>query len=298
MRNAYVYQSTGYYGSFENYGYSWATAGNTDVTISDIASTKKTIAVGAYASKTVFTNTNGQSVNYSGYVQKLRLVPFSSRGPATDGRVKPDITAPGLLLISAVNSYDTSFIPGGSSYGMAAQSFIFNGRTYVYAGLMGTSMSSPSVSGIVGMMLQANPKLTPDDVKNIIFETAIEDAYTGNLPTAGNNSWGHGKINAYGAVKRTWETNSVKEIVSTAGGFSLFPNPGIGSYVIDYTATKNETAIVRVYDVKGSLVSAGNWQLQPGLNTYSLSLSGKAKGIYFTQLTKAGKVYTIKTVLQ
>jgi len=66
----------------------------------------KIITVGAYVTK-------DQYVNLKGNLEKSEdslshLAEFSSRGPTADGRTKPEITAPGEELVSAVNSYSTS----------------------------------------------------------------------------------------------------------------------------------------------------------------------------------------------
>ncbi len=90
--------------------------------------------------------------------------------PTEDGRIKPDITAPGFALASSVNSYDTSYNTTGTIIlpSSALTTDAASGRIYKYAMLAGTSMASPCVAGIVAMMLQVNPSLSPDDAKNII----------------------------------------------------------------------------------------------------------------------------------
>ena len=68
------------------------------------------------------------------------MAAFSSRGPADDGRIKPEIVAPGVNIISA-RSHDSN-----ASYG-----FIFNAD---YAYDSGTSMSAPVVSGLAALVRQ------------------------------------------------------------------------------------------------------------------------------------------------
>jgi subtilisin family serine protease len=68
------------------------------------------------------------------------MAAFSSRGPADDGRIKPEIVAPGVNIISA-RSHDPS-----ASYG-----FTFNAD---YAYDSGTSMSAPVVSGLAALVRQ------------------------------------------------------------------------------------------------------------------------------------------------
>src|SRR5207237_7506460 len=75
----------------------------------------------------------------------------SGRGPTADGRVKPDLVAPGYQI-------------------MAAKA----GTTAEYMPLTGSSMATPFVAGVCALMLGANPDLTPADVKQILKDTAVD----------------------------------------------------------------------------------------------------------------------------
>lgn len=113
------------------------------------------------------------------------LAEFSSTGPVTiDGsqRIKPDITAPGVDVLSA--------FPGDG-----------------YALLSGTSMAGPHVVGVVALMWSANPDMIGDidRTEQILNETAA--AYNGPLPACAaasrpNNGVGYGVLDAYEAVKK------------------------------------------------------------------------------------------------
>lgn len=96
---------------------------------------------------------------------------FSSRGPgpAVAGGRKPDVAAPGQYIISA----DT----GGGT-----------------ANLSGTSQAAPHVSGIVALMLEAKPGLTPGQVKEGLTATASH-------PTNWDAATGYGAVDAYEAVR-------------------------------------------------------------------------------------------------
>ncbi len=87
------------------------------------------------------------------------IAAFTSRGPtAIDYRAKPDIVAPGVGIESLSNP-DSSMYSTASAYlldGTRPTSFL------PYLSLSGTSMSAPVVSGVVALMLQANPALTPN----------------------------------------------------------------------------------------------------------------------------------------
>ncbi|RME48314.1 MAG: DUF11 domain-containing protein [Chloroflexi bacterium] len=95
---------------------------------------------------------------------------FSARGPSPWGEIKPEVVAPGTGVRSAV--------PGG---GRQAWN--------------GTSMATPHVSGVVALMLQADPTLTQDKIEEILKSTATP---IGNpVP---NNDAGWGLVDAYRAV--------------------------------------------------------------------------------------------------
>ena len=133
-------------------------------------------------------NNSGQTLN--------QLVSFSSLGPTADGRMKPDITAPGSMLISSFNS-STSSNRNGEDYNYVVKQENVNTVNYYYGSMEGTSMATPVVTGVLATWLQANPKLTPEQVREILSNTATTDSYTGNITGVGNNRWGYGKINAY-----------------------------------------------------------------------------------------------------
>ena len=116
---------------------------------------------------------------------------FSSRGPTADNRIKPDIMGPGVTIMAAVPTL----------FGCQAT------PDSCYTALSGTSMASPFVAGVAALMLQANPLLTPDEIRQIMFDTAVPRS-----PTAGkSNETGFGLLDAYAAVKLAEDSNAVYE---------------------------------------------------------------------------------------
>jgi subtilisin family serine protease len=86
------------------------------------------------------------------------LADFSSRGP-TRGNfdIKPEITAPGVSVLSTV-----------PSYAVAADNYQF-----AYDRYSGTSMATPHITGIAALMLQTHPDYQPEDIKTILMNTAV-----------------------------------------------------------------------------------------------------------------------------
>ena len=120
------------------------------------------------------------------------VAPFSSRGPVTaDGsdRLKPDVVAPGVSVLSA--------FPAG---------------TYQYSD--GTSMAGPHVAGVVALMWSASPQLIGDIERTESILTAsarVGDAQESGLPNCGgdgevpNNATGYGIVDAFAAVRMALE---------------------------------------------------------------------------------------------
>jgi hypothetical protein len=289
MWTGYVKDYSGYYGNFNNGALSWATIGNKDMTTSDFSSTHSAISVAAYASKTMYTNYDGGPVSYNGYVNEGKIAPFSSHGPAADSTTKPDIAAPGLILASGINSFDTTYNIGGANRVdvVSLYNSPVNGRNYSYAMMMGTSMASPMTSGIVALMLQANPALTPQLAKEIIWQTAITDAYTGVIPQQGSYIWGFGKINAYAAVNKTWQTVNVSNIANDALNYMIYPNPNSGSFSLEYNSEGEENLKIEITDMLGKIIFTQTWNVKSGANSRMLDITGVENGIYFTKITSA-----------
>lgn len=114
------------------------------------------------------------------------LADFSSRGPVTadgSGRVKPDIVAPGVNILSST--------PQGT-----------------YAKFDGTSMAGPHVVGAVALIWSAQPALIGDidGTEQLIIDTAKPysgntsiGCFSGNKPS---NAYGFGVVDVYAAVKK------------------------------------------------------------------------------------------------
>lgn len=106
------------------------------------------------------------------------LAPFSKIGPSAfgDQKIKPDLSAPGVEVRSAVAT-------GG------------------YAAYSGTSMAAPHVSGVAALVLEANPNLTVDELEALLKETATPMTEP-RFPTTPNFGHGYGWVNAYDAVRK------------------------------------------------------------------------------------------------
>jgi len=99
------------------------------------------------------------------------IASFSSRGPTGDGRQKPDITAPGVAITSARNTWE------GSNNDF---------RTW-----QGTSMATPHVAGAMALLLDYNAALDPETLKALLLNSA---RHTTPVPSTPGSTWGFGAI--------------------------------------------------------------------------------------------------------
>ncbi|MCF0197719.1 MAG: S8 family serine peptidase [Bacteroidaceae bacterium] len=144
-------------------------AADHQLTLCEIGGTSDDIiSVGAYATRTTYRLLGeSQDRTLDGETEGV-LCSFSSVGPTPDGRAKPEVTAPGCLTLSAVSSHDNS----GTV--LSGHAYDYNDLTVRYGYMQGTSMAAPVVSGVVALMLQANPTLTTATAKQLLMETARE----------------------------------------------------------------------------------------------------------------------------
>lgn len=112
---------------------------------------------------------------------------FSGNGPTRDGRLKPEVAAPGEYVASSLSS----IVPA------APQTRTADGLHY---GLRGTSMASPHAAGALAVILQFNPGLTAVQARDRLMLNARADAFTGAVP---NQLYGSGKIDLLAAAEDT-----------------------------------------------------------------------------------------------
>jgi minor extracellular serine protease Vpr len=135
------------------------------------------ICVGSWATRQGWTDINGGNWTYTMQPWVSDISSFSSPGPARDRRTKPDVAAPGEIIISAA--------------GKDAQ-WPSNELVDLKHGVMsGTSMAAPHVTGGVALILQKYPGRDVPAVRDIIDNWAIRDQYTSNR---GAKAFGSGKF--------------------------------------------------------------------------------------------------------
>lgn len=181
--------------------------GSADGSVSDMATAKNVIVVGAYNSRDIWPSLDGNLYSFQGKYPEGKISDFSSFGTLIDGRALPHVCAPGTTIISSSNYYyvenpDYNPMTAGELQGK----LVNDGRTEYWHQSLGTSMACPVVAGGIALWLEADPSLNVDDVKEIIATTSVKDADV----LAGNPvQWGAGKFDAYAGLK---------EVIRRTGG--------------------------------------------------------------------------------
>ena len=207
---------------------------------------------------------------------------FSSLGPTRDGRQKPDIAAPGALVVSALSRWSSApvyfvvdEIPG----------------KYKYVAMMGTSMAAPVVTGVAALLLGIDKSLTSQDVINYLKTYSLASPYDSN-GKAWDPAWGYGMLSVTNIfeVLRKNPTN----LVWLEGNVLRF-SWGVDNFNIKIRTDTSDSVDVYLYNLRGNLIKYfGTYQVLPGLNTipiklmenevtknnvYMLRVSGKKIGI-------------------
>lgn len=256
-------------GTFSSEGYAGFTDGSTESTIAMTATGHLPIAVGATVSRNKYTSLSGvETIKPWALHQRY---PLSAMGPTSDGRIKPDIVAPGAAVVSSYNSFAA---PKTVKRDDVVYQQAMNGKTYYWYVESGTSMATPTVSGILALWLQACPSLTATQVKEVLRKTAKHDSFMGQLA---NNQYGMGEINALSGLRELLNSTGI-DIPSAAFEYVYDP----------YTSTLSTTGVnsIRVYGLDGRLLLS--------TTEAQVNLHGLPQGIYLIKISRAKEEKTIK----
>lgn len=272
----------------------WIRPGNNDKSVGIPGTANQIITVGSYVTKNQWIDMNGQVQQQQNPGPGGPVVPtigqlsyFSSHGPTRDGRLKPQITAPGEAILAPLSSDLTVGV------GVQPQNILLGGK---HQKQQGTSMASPHITGVVALMLQKNRNLNPQTVLNILTATARVDSWTGSTP---NYLWGYGRVNALAAVQNV--ISGIEPIdPRVPASYELeqnFPNPFNPSTHIRFAVSQAGPVKLMVYNVLGQLVATlVDEPLAAGKYQVDFDASQLGSGVYFYRI-EAGNFRDVKKML-
>ena len=185
------------------------------------------------------------------------IADYSSRGPRKDNgdgnplnELKPEISAPGSNIVQAEGCVTSG---GCSNLINDASENSYTGRG------SGTSYATPSVSGVMALVWEANENLTTMQLKEILKQTA-ERRGEPSLPEVDpywNRDFGFGMVDAYAA---TLLAIHLKET-----GTTELVDPGIQNHLLSFNETDNVKLVGHSWSTSGSVesvnfrIDGGNW---------------------------------------
>lgn len=218
------------------------------------------------------------------------LARSSSVGPSIDGRVKPDVCAPGVNVVSALNNFineDTEMEYAGWLISHLDTEWEPNYGYSMTLAQTGTSMSAPAVSGTIALWMQADPTLTTDRIKDVIAHSSRQPDAELCYP---NNWYGHGEIDAYQGLLYLLLTTDIK-------GLSRHQPADVKFRLQDrqlsllFSGAPDDHFRVSIYSTDGKL-------LLTTADQASISLAHLPKGVYAVQLTTGHAQTTGSTLIR
>jgi subtilisin family serine protease len=182
---------------------------------------------------------------------------FSSIGPSSDGRTKPDV----------------------SGLGAGVSVILSNGSTGTASG---TSVSAPLVSSLAAGLIQAYPSKTPAQLIEAIRLTASRAA-------SPDNQVGYG-VPTYQAVRNYFERSASKAEVA------CYPNPAGAELNVVFQSPPESKVDFAVYDAMGRLMEQAAVQISWANNPFRINTSSLSPGLYVLVLNISGLRYTVRFV--
>ena len=153
-------------------------------TLSEPGTARQAIVVGSYVSRGSWVDVTGTTRQPAPTPAMGAVSTFSGRGPSRDGLARPDIAAPGEVIVAARSQ--TASIADSNLVGSAAR----------HRAASGTSVAAAHAAGVVALLMQVKSDLTPDLVRTLLREGAL--AAPGG---AWDGAWGAGRLRAAPAVQ-------------------------------------------------------------------------------------------------
>ncbi len=251
------------------------------------------ISVASYNSAISFQGVDGNTYNYPSIRKVGEISYFSSHGPSLGDDPKPTVAAPGAAVISALSKYS----PGFNRNDGSLASIVSRGlQKYYYGAMTGTSMASPAVAGIMALWLEAFPKLTPEQAKDILRTTSGKDNYTG--AEAWNSVYGYGKINAYAGLKEALKLakeTGINEMLNSEAPVTLSMGPSEWRVLFN---NDESYADISFYSANGRQVGRDYLRNVRRGDERTIDLGQFTPGVYLMCITTTSSTMTRKVVVR
>lgn len=234
--------------------------------VNDYTTATNVISPADYVVKNDWFDLSGVFRDITGQGENGEIWIGSSVGPAHDGRLVSDFAAPGEVLYGAYSP---------NTWYSNAQFNMIQGSGGNYGIQNAVSAAAPLSMGVIALMLELKPDLTPQEIKEILQQTARQDSNTGTTP---NNTWGYGKLDALAAVQAVSNLVSTEDPPEAQRTLKLFPNPTLGQLNFSLAEAAPSPSEVVVSNYLGEVV----YRLTPNeLDRGQFNLPGKlASGVY------------------
>lgn len=181
---------------------------------------------------------------------------YQYNGTTKLGLIRPDVCAPGSKIVSCDPNKNNGYIT-----------------------MDGTSQAAPCVTGIVCLMLQKNPELTPAQICEILETTAVK------LSETKNNYTGSGCVDAFAAINATEEYDYINESIID-NNVNIYPNPAENEIHI---SSEDRIEEVTIYNVNGQQTIVNG---QQSTTESIINISSLNAGVYFIKIKTDNQIIT------
>lgn len=187
---------------------------------------------------------------------------FSSMGPTSDGRIKPEVMAMGSSVVVA----DTS----GNGYGTSN----------------GTSFSCPLVAGAAALVWEMVPAASNMEVFEALKMTA-------NNASSPNNQYGWGIIDTHAAAVYLQNNIGIDETSIISNKIKIYPNPANDKIFLDIQDIDSSSVDVELIDISGKLIQ----KIKSYESKNAIYINGLINGIYICKVRSKSSVQFTKFIV-